>query len=96
MAVPERPDARELGAGLGEEVVAGDPEVGDAVPDELDDIVRPDEQDVEVEVADARDETAFVILEHEPGVAEQRDSRLDQAALVRDRQAKPTRGRGVE
>ena len=52
-AVAERADPRQLGAGLGEEVDAGDAEVGDAVADELDDVVRPDEQDVEVVVLDA-------------------------------------------
>ena len=64
--------------------IAGDPEVGDAVADELDDVVRPHEQDVEVVVLDARDEAPVVLLEHEAGVVEQAQGRLDQPALVRD------------
>ena len=44
--VPEVPDPRELGTGLGEQVDAGDADVGDAVADELDDVVRAHEQDV--------------------------------------------------
>ena len=47
------------------------PEVGDAVADELDDVVRAHEQDVEVEVLDARDEAPVVLLEDEAGVVEQ-------------------------
>ena len=86
-AVAEDADARQLGAGLAQEVDAGDPEVGDAVADELDDVVRPDEQDVEVEVLDARDQAAVVLLEDEAGVVEQPQRRLDEPALVRDREA---------
>ena len=62
-------------------------EVGHAVADELDDVVRPDEQDVEVEVLDAGDEAPVVLLEDEAGVVEQRERRLDEPALVRDREA---------
>ena len=71
--------------------IAGDAEVGHAVADELDDVVRADEEDVEVEVLDARDEAAVVLLEDEAGVVEQRERRLDEPALVRDRQAEPSR-----
>ena len=76
-------------------------EVGDAVADELDDVVRAHEQDVEVVVLDARDEAPVVLLEDEPGVVEQAQRRLDEAALVRDRRGaggaligRPRRGRG--
>ena len=91
LAVAERAQARQLGAGLGEEVVAGDPEIGDAVADELDDVVRPDEEDVEVEVPDPRDEAPLVLLEDEAGVVEQLDRRFDEAALVRDGEPQPVR-----
>ena len=84
--VAEVADARQLGAGLGQQVDAGDPEVGDAVADELDDVVRAHEQDVEVEVLDARDEAPVVLLEDEPGVVQQAQGRFDQPALVRDGQ----------
>ena len=80
--VAELADPGELGAGLGQQVDAGDAEVGDAVTDELDDVVRPHEQDVEVEVLDARDEAAVVLLEDEAGVVEQAQRRLDHPALV--------------
>ena len=46
-AVAERAQDGQLGAGLGEEVLAGDPEVGHAVADELDDVVRAHEEDVD-------------------------------------------------
>ena len=65
----------------------GDPEVGDAVADELDDVVRADEQDVELEVLDARDEAAVVLLEDEAGVVEQLERRLDHPPLVGDGEA---------
>ena len=70
-----------------EEVDAGDPEVGDAVADELDHVVGPDEQDVEVVVLDERDEAPVVLLEDEAGVMEQPQGRLDEPALVGDREA---------
>ena len=85
-AVAEVADPGQLGAGLGQQVDAGDPEVGHAVADELDDVVGPDEQDVEREVLDACDEAAVVLLEDEPRVVEQRERRLDEAALVGDRE----------
>ena len=83
-AVAERPDLRQVGAGLAQQVDAGDAEVGDAVADELDDVVGPDEQDVELVVLDERDEAAVVLLEDEAGVVEQAQGRLDHPALVRD------------
>ena len=70
-AVPELADARQLGAGLGQEVDARDAQVRHAVADELDDVVRADEEDVEVEVLDARDEAPVVLLEDETGVMEE-------------------------
>ena len=60
------------------------PEVGDAIADELDHVVGPDEEDVEIEVLDARDEAAVVLLEDEAGIVQQGERRLDQPALVRD------------
>ncbi len=84
--VAELADAWQLGTGLGQEVDPGDPEVGDPVADELDDVVRAHEEDVEVEVLDARDEAAVVLLEDEAGIVQQAQGRFDQAALVGDRQ----------
>ena len=52
---------------------------------ELDDVVGANEQDVQRVVLDARDEAAVVRLEHEPGVSQQAEGRLEQAALVGDR-----------
>ena len=86
-AVAEVADARQLRAGLGEQVDAGHPEVGDPVADELDDVVGPHEQDVEVEVLDARHEAAVVLVEDQPGIVEQPQRRLDQPALVGDGEA---------
>ena len=63
------------------------PEVRDAVADELDDVVRPDEQDVEIEVLDARDEAPVVLLEDEARIVEQPQRRFDEPSLVRDRQS---------
>ena len=100
-AVAEGADPRQVGAGLAQEVESGDAEVGDAVADELDDVVGPDEQDVEVVVLDERDEAPVVLLEDEAGVVEQPEGRLDHPALVRDREAKaaahrsPATGYGV-
>ena len=69
-----------------EEVDAGDAEVGDAVADELDDVVRAHEQDVEIVVLDARDEAPVVLLEDEAGVVQEPQGRFDEPALVRDGQ----------
>ena len=85
-AVAQVADARELGAGLAQQVHAGDAQVRDAVADELDHVVRADEQDVEVEVLDARDEAPVVLFEDEAGVVEEAQGRFDQPALVRDGQ----------
>src|SRR4029079_18660402 len=81
-AVAERARALQLGARLGEEVLARDAEIGDAVTDELDHVVRPDEEDVEIEVPNASDQAPLVLLEDEPRVAQQLDRRLEQPALV--------------
>ena len=86
-AVAEVADAGQFGAGLGEQVDARDADVGNAVADEFDDVVRPHEQDVEVEVLDARDQAAVVLLEDEARVMKQGERRLDQAPLVGDGQS---------
>ena len=85
--VPQLADPRQLRAGLREEVDARDPEVGHAIADELDDVVRPDEQDVEVVVLDTRHEAAVVLIEHEPGVVKEPKGGFDHPTLVRDREA---------
>ncbi len=84
--VAQLADARQLRAGLGQQVDARDPEVGHAVADELDDVVRPHEQDVEVEVLDPRDEAAVVLLEDEAGIVQQPQRGVDHPPLVRDGQ----------
>ena len=86
-SVAERSDHGQLGAGLVEEIDAGDPEVGHPVADELDHVVGPDEQDVEVVVLDQRDQASVVLLEHQAGVMQQPQRRLDEPALVGDREA---------
>ncbi len=86
-AIAEVAEARQLGRGLRQEIHAGHPEIGDTVGDELDDVVRPDEQDVEVEVLDACDEAPIMLLEDEAGVVEEGQRRLDEPALVGDGQA---------
>jgi tripartite-type tricarboxylate transporter receptor subunit TctC len=88
LAIAEGSQPRQLGAGLDEEVDAGDAEVGDAIADELDHVVRTHEEHVEVEVADARDEAPIVLVEDQARVVQQREGRLDKAALVRDRKTK--------
>ena len=80
--IAEVADTGQRGTGLAQEVHAGDPEVGDAVPDELDHVVGPHEQDVEIEVLDTRDEAPVVFLEDEAGVVEQPQRGLDQPPLV--------------
>ena len=65
-------------------------EVRDAVTDELDDVVRADEQDVEVVVLDEGDEAPVVLLEDEAGIVQQAQRRLDEPALVWDREAQAT------
>ena len=89
LAVAERTEPRQLGPGFGQEILAGDPEVGDAVADELDHVVRPDEQDVEIEVPNAGHQAALVVLEDEARVSQQLDARLDEAALVGNGQTEP-------
>ena len=89
-AVAEGPDLRQVGAGLAQEVEPGDPEVCDAVADELDDIVGPDEQDVELVVLDEGDKAPVVLLEHEARVMEQAQGRFDHPALVRDGESQAT------
>ena len=86
--VAEVTDARQLGARLGQQVDAGDPEVGHAVADELDDVVRAHEQDIEVVVLDPRDEAAVVLVEHESCVVQEPEGRFDEPSLVRDGQSK--------
>ena len=85
--VPELADPRQLRAGLRQEVDAGDPEVGNPVADELDDVVGSDEQDVELMVLDARHEAAVVLVEYEPGIVEEPKGRFDHPSLVRDGEA---------
>ncbi len=82
--VPELADPWQLGAGLREEVDAGDAEVRHAVADELDDVVRADEQDVEVVVLDAGHEAAVVLVEHESGIVKEPKGGFDHPPLVRD------------
>ena len=94
-AVAERAEAGQLRAGLDEEVDAGHAEVGHAVADELDDVVRPDEQHVEVEVLDAGDEAPVVLVEDQPCVVEQRERRLDEPSLVGDGQTEALSHRSV-
>ena len=86
-AEAEGPDLRQVGAGLAQEVEAGDPEVRDAVAHELDDVVGPDEQDVEIVVLDQGDQASVVLLEHQAGVVQQPQRRFDEPALVGDREA---------
>ena len=95
VAVPELADLRQLRAGLGEQVHAGDAEVGDAIADELDDIVGAHEEDVEREVLDTRDEAAVVLLEDQARVVEERQRRLDEAALVGDGEPQPVPHRSM-
>ena len=64
-AVAELAQDRQVHAGLGEDVAAGDADLGNGVRDELDHVVGAHEQDVERVVLDARDEAAIVGLEHE-------------------------------
>ena len=61
-------------------------EVGHAVTDKLDDVVRAHEEDVQVEVLDAGDEAAVVLVEHESRIVEKAKGRFDQPALVGDGQ----------
>ena len=84
--VPELAHDRQLRARLGQQVAAGDAQVRHAVADELDHVARAHEQDVERVVLDARHEAAVVLLEHEAGVVEERQRRVDEAALVRHRE----------
>ena len=85
-SVAEVADPRQLGARLGQQIDAGDPEVGHAVAHELDHVVRAYEEDVEVVVLDARDEAAVVLVEHESRIVEEAQGRFDQPALVGDGQ----------
>ena len=86
-AVAQLADHGQRRAGLGQQVDAGHAEVGHAVADELDDVVGPDEQDVQVEVLDPGDEAAVVLLEDQAGIVQQGQGGLDEAALVRGRPA---------
>jgi hypothetical protein len=86
-AIAKLPDARQLRAGFDQEVDAGDAQVGHAVADELDDVVRPHEQDVEIEVLDASHQRAIVLFEDQPGVTQELHRRVDEAALVGDGEA---------
>ncbi len=86
-AVAEASRDRQRRAGFSQQVRPRDPEIGHRVGHELGDIGRPHEQDVEVHVLNPRHEAAVVFLEHEPGIVEQGERRLDEPALVRDCQA---------
>ena len=86
-SIAERSDHGQLGAGLVEEIDAGDAEVSHPVADELDHVVGPDEQDVEVVVLDQRDQASIVLLEHQAGVMQQPQRRFDEPALVGDGEA---------
>ncbi len=87
MAVVELPDRRQARFALRQQVHAGDPQVGDAVLDELDDVGGADEQDVELEVLDMGHEPSIVLVEEHPGIAQEGDARFREPALVGDREA---------
>ena len=87
-AVAERADARKFGGGFAQQIDAGDAEVGDAVADEFDHVVGPDEEDVEVVVLDERDQASVVLLEDEARIVEEAQRRLDHPSLVGDGQPK--------
>ena len=96
-ALPETELAqlRHAGARLGDQIEPGHPEFGDPVGHELDDVVGPHEEDVEIEVLHARHQRPLTGFEDEPGIAQQADGRLDQPALVWNCEAQATRHRGL-
>jgi hypothetical protein len=94
-AEAQRPEPGQLGTGLDKQVDAGDAQVGDTVADELDHVVGPDEQDVEVEVLDACDEAPVMLVEHEAGVVEESEGRFDETALVGNRETEALPHRSV-
>ena len=92
--IKEESDGYDVTLGL-KAGAATDAQIRHAVAHELDDVVGPDEQDVQVEVLDPGDQAAVVLLEDEPGVVQQEQGRLDQSALVGDRQAQAVSHRSV-
>ena len=85
--ITELANERRVRARLGHQIQPGDAQLGDAVVDELHDVVGPDEENVEVEVLDARHQRPLAGFKDEPGVAQQPDRRFDQSALVWNGQA---------
>ena len=90
-AVAETADDGEVLLGFGKQVGTGDPEISDRVAHELDDVVRADEEDVEIDVLHPAHEAAIALLELEAGVVQQAKGGFDQPALVGNRQGHPPR-----
>ena len=90
--VAKGPHDRQVTVGLRQQVAAGDPEVRHAITDELDDVVRPDEQDVERHVLHVADQASVALLEEEAGVVEQRERGLHEASFVGDCERHSARG----
>jgi hypothetical protein len=88
-SIAQSQEHRQIGAGLGQEVAPRDAEVRHAIPHELDDVVRPHEEDVDRHLLDPRDEGPCPILEDEARVAEQLEGGLLETPLVGHRQAEP-------
>ena len=85
----EKADGRQVDAGLAQQIDARDAEVGHAVADELHDVVRSDEEDVQVVVLDAGDQAALLLREDEPGVVQEGHRGLDETPLVGHRKPQP-------
>ena len=78
----EHPDSVALGAGLLDQIQAGDAEVRHSVCDQFNDILRPDEEKLDSGVPDAHGKGSVRLLEAEPGLPQQPQGRIAQTALV--------------
>ena len=83
---PELGEHLGLTAVLGEQVLAGDPHIDHVIGDQLGNILRPHEEQVELDVAHPDRERAFGLLEDQPCVAQQRGGRLLEPSFVGNRQ----------
>ena len=71
VAEPELGEHIWLTAVLGEQVLAGDPQIDHVIGDKLGDVLRPNEEKIEFDVAHPDRERALGLLEHQPGITQQ-------------------------
>ena len=71
VAKPEARRAHPATAVFGEQVLAGDPQIDHVIGDKLGDVLCPNEEKIELDVAHPDRERALGLLEHQAGITQQ-------------------------